>query len=195
MTIMTGITETERTALAAAWKGAVTKAADPNTKAMAFKGNYRIKLTSAFAAAFHTAIAVLKGAELAVGNPLAVFELGADVFAAVVHALAAVREKMMPAEFMLCLSLSRSPAGMSDRDLEETVRTFFSANPQIFPWYLGIDAKLLEKAAQQLHSTEDFQDIVKKLIKDGLIVRDAQTSTLRYVERNVDLSLNLGAAG
>jgi hypothetical protein len=190
---MSAIDEATRTGLAAAWKGVATKSADPNTKALAFKGNYRVKLSSAFAAAFHSAIAVLKGAELAHANPLAIFELGADVFAAVVAVMDAVRERLMPAEFILCLALSHAPSG--EPELEKTVREFLGADPRLFPWYLGIDAKLLEKARQQLDSAEDFGDIVAKLMKDGRIARDEGTGTLRFIERNVDLSLNLGAAG
>lgn len=190
---MIGIDDSKRGELADRWKNAVKKHADPNTKALAFKGNYRIKLSSAFAAVFHSAVAALKGAAIAHANPLALFELAADVFAAVVAAVDAVRERMMPAEFIVCIALA--PEATTQNDLEKTVRAFLEADPKLFPWYLGIDDALLNSARKQLHSAEDFQDVVDKLIKDGRVEREAATGRLRFIERNVELGMNIGTAG
>jgi hypothetical protein len=74
------------------------------------------------------------------------------------------------------------------------VRLFLEQEPRIFPWYLGINATLLGKAAAELHSSEALADTVKGLVKDGRLSRN-DDGTLHYVQRNADLSLNLGTAG
>ncbi len=122
--------EAVRSRLEQLWAAAVVVEGPPpeagTAQALAFGVNLRVNLASAFAAAWETAQAVVKGTAAA-HAPFDIatwFEAGAEAIGAIRTIFASLVQRMRPIDYVTSVILANHPEGMTSKALRGAVEEF-----------------------------------------------------------------------
>jgi hypothetical protein len=171
--------------LALAWGKALTLERDDSGLALVARRRFRVHVGRLLSAVWATVKAVGSAHELAIGNPLAMLKVGAESFGALIAALQAFQEPLSAIEFMTCVALKSEEHGMTPTDLKKQVDFLCEkVPPELFPWWLGIDAKLLTKARSGITPPNTFDGVLSALRKSNLIT-DGSEGKVILVDREL----------
>jgi hypothetical protein len=171
--------------LADQWKKAITIERDDEGQALVARRRMRIHLGQLLSAAWKTAMAAVDAHELVAGNPLATIRVGAEAFGAMVATLKAVQQPMPAADFLACMTLSNLPNGLTPQELADEIQfRCTQVPPDLFPWYLGIDAPYLERALRGIQSPNTIESLVSGLRARGL-ARDGDDGRIVFVDQDI----------
>ena len=170
--------------LGSAWNAAINQINDESTKALGFGKRFRINVCKALKACFLTAKAILKG-KIAIAtakiDPLSIMELGAEAFAAAVAVLDAIREKMSPIDYLICLALSARDDGLTKEELCTEVNDLLrmltptgesdAAEQPTLPFYLSIRKADVDLAKNDWGDGSKVDDILAELLRSRTVDR------------------------
>lgn len=177
------------------WSAAVSShGADQQVQALFGGGNFRINVAKALRAAYLSAKLYVKG-QLVLGTgaigPMEIGDLAKGAWDVVIAALDALRERMHPAEYSICLVLSgHGTTGMAESDLKSAVLEFVNFDSGKLPWYMGINDSFLRDARNAIQTTDGFDQWLKQVQGDGLVV--AESGMLKFKERHFEWGFSLG---
>lgn len=155
------------------WVSAVAMApADPSTKALALRGNFRVNVLQAFKAAYYSAKLYIDGkVALATGavTPIELAKLAKGGIDAAIATFRTFYETMSEAEYVTAFVLSQAADGVSEQELHAGVLAFIDSVPvDGVPFYLCLGKSVLANARAALTGPGAMTDVAKNLVERGL---------------------------
>jgi hypothetical protein len=173
------------------WEQAVETITPSHTvaKAPMFGFNLRINVSKALQATFETAFLALETLRAAhtTFDPVAWIGVGQETLAAVQTVTASLVQKMRPIDYITYIMLSRSPDGLSELSLKQSVEAFVK-DPGLFAfaWHLGMTEAKAKQASEVIQGNNWFQTTLSKLREHNMI--QEQDGLIKFRTRNLVLS-------
>jgi hypothetical protein len=163
----------------AAWKDVVISTAPPNAQALFGRSELKIDARKALEAIGKTISAVASAARAhATLSPLDVGKFAIEAMLAVAALKAAILTTLNPAEFLLCVIVSRPEPGKKLEEIQTDVAFYLALTEfelQLVPASLGISVEFLEEVKKDLdlakpNALENIQSILKTQGECGRIL-------------------------